>query len=111
MRLGKRERRALTFIKKVNGWHSFDKTVKREVRSLERKGLVEVNQFNQFRPKQEATKMSFPTFKQWMEQVDNWCWKLVGLSVYDLPDRCYRDWYDERVSSETAARRAIAGSY
>ena len=52
-------------------------------------------------------------FEDWMRAVD----KLVGyrgLSVYDLPDCCYRDWYDNRLRPIRAANRALknaAGDY
>jgi len=53
------------------------------------------------------------SFDVWMRAVD----KLVGyrgLSVYDLPDYCYRDWYDSRLRPIRAANRALknaAGDY
>ena len=53
------------------------------------------------------------SFEGWMRAVD----KLVGyrgLSVYDLPDCCYRDWYDNRLRPIRAANRALknaAGDY
>ena len=46
------------------------------------------------------------SFEAWMVAVD----KLVGyrgLSVYDLSDYCYRDWYDNRVRPIRAANRAL----
>ena len=52
-------------------------------------------------------------FEAWMQAVD----KLVGyrgLSVYDLPDCCYRGWYDNRLRPIRAANRALknaAGDY
>ena len=53
MRLGKREQHALKFIRSVNGWHSYnihDQTTKRVIKSLKRKGLIEVSG-SQFRSK------------------------------------------------------------
>ena len=49
MKLGKRQQAALDFILRCNGWHSFANDVKREILSLAKLGLVEVNEFNQFR--------------------------------------------------------------
>lgn len=43
MRLGKRQQAALDFISGVNGWHSFDSTVRREILTLERRSLVIVS--------------------------------------------------------------------
>jgi len=30
-----------------------------------------------------------------------------GVSVYDLPDCAYHDWYDDGVTAEQAAQRAL----
>jgi repressor of nif and glnA expression len=52
MRLGKNERKALEFAQRVNKWHGYDirsTTDCMAIRSLERKGLVETNEYNQFR--------------------------------------------------------------
>jgi hypothetical protein len=49
------------------------------------------------------------SFEQWMQAVD----RLVGyrgLSVYDLPDCCYRDWYDNRLRPIRAANRALSNA-
>ena len=42
-----------------------------------------------------------------MKDVDSAVGAICGLSVYDLPDCCFRDWYDDGVSAVGAARRAI----
>ena len=47
--LGKRQRQALEFIERVNGWHTYAKDVAGVIRTLERRGLVETNQYSQFR--------------------------------------------------------------
>lgn len=47
--LGKNQRKALEFISRVNGWHTFAKDVAPVVHSLERRGLVQVNEHSQFR--------------------------------------------------------------
>ena len=49
LRLGKNMRRALKFAQEINGWHSFDSTVKKAIIRLSELKLVEVNEFNQFR--------------------------------------------------------------
>ena len=46
------------------------------------------------------------SFEEWMTEVDRLVW-FRGLSVYDLPDCCYRDWYDDRVRPIRAANRAL----
>ena len=42
---------AMNFCTKYEGWHTFanDSITKRTIKSLEKKGLVEVNEFQQFR--------------------------------------------------------------
>ena len=47
------------------------------------------------------------TFDDWMKAVDDACYDRAGCSVYDLPDVCFRDWYDDGVSPKSAAGRAI----
>jgi hypothetical protein len=47
------------------------------------------------------------TFDDWMSAVNAAVERLAGLSADDLPDVCYRDWYDDDVSPVSAARRAI----
>lgn len=46
-------------------------------------------------------------FDEWMYAVDRFCEHIAGLSVYDLSDQCYRDWYDRGMKAATAARQAI----
>jgi len=43
------------------------------------------------------------SFEKWLEQVD------LNLPCHhdDLPDVCYRDWYDDGVSAKSAAKRAL----
>lgn len=43
-----------------------------------------------------------------MTKVDNEISsRLSGMISADLPDVCYRDWYDAGVSPESAAKKAI----
>lgn len=46
-------------------------------------------------------------FESWLKMVDDACWAYAGLSKDDLPDVCYRDWYDAGTSPQAAARKAI----
>jgi len=46
------------------------------------------------------------TFDQWMREVKAEISK-SGLHADDLPDVPYKDWYDDRVSVKSAAKRAI----
>lgn len=49
--MGKNMRHALTFARKVNGWHTYasDRPTVDAIKRLERRGLVITNQFHQFR--------------------------------------------------------------
>ena len=48
--VGKHQVSTLGFAYKYRGWHSFtqDRTTKRAVEALVKKGCLEINQFNQF---------------------------------------------------------------
>jgi hypothetical protein len=49
----------------------------------------------------------WPTFDEWLERVDAVLVRCRGVSVYDLPDAPYRDWYLERLRPIRAANRAL----
>jgi hypothetical protein len=46
-------------------------------------------------------------FDRWMNEVDRQLDRICGLSHHDLADQCYRDWFDDGVSAEEAARDAL----
>lgn len=46
-------------------------------------------------------------FRAWMKKVNSAIQDKVGLSSEDLPDCCYRDWYEDDVSPKQAANKAI----
>lgn len=50
------------------------------------------------------------TFEEWMRLVDEFVRRISGLSVHDLPDCCFADWYEDGVSAKVAARRALRGA-
>jgi hypothetical protein len=50
------------------------------------------------------------TYDEWVKAVDNAVWDIAGCSVYDLPDCCFSDWYDDDITSIQAAKRAIRKS-
>ncbi len=55
--------------------------------------------------------MTKPSFEDWMRRVDAVITgRLCGLVSSDLPDCCYRDWFDAGVGPPEAARRAIANA-
>lgn len=54
--------------------------------------------------KKEFARMSF---EDWMQKVDQAVGAKAGLSVYDLADMPYRDWYDDGMSPASAAKRAL----
>ena len=47
------------------------------------------------------------TFEEWMKDVNRAVYVKLGLTTEDLPDCCYRDWYDEGASPKSAAARAL----
>ena len=47
------------------------------------------------------------SFEAWMKAIDSILTRYRGLSAYDLPDCCYRDWYDDRLRPVHAANRAL----
>jgi hypothetical protein len=58
-------------------------------------------------PTTERLIMSGITFEQWLALVNTTVEEEVGLSISDLPDCPYRDWFDGAMGSRTAAARAI----
>ncbi len=47
-------------------------------------------------------------FEDWMKQVDAAIAStLYGMTSSDLPDVCYRDWFDDGCTPKAAARRAM----
>ena len=45
-------------------------------------------------------------FDGWMAAVDAECERRYGVSVYDLADCPFHDWYDDGVSPKSAAVKA-----
>lgn len=52
------------------------------------------------------TKTTMP-YSRWMHAVDTVVESKTGLSVHDLPDMAYRDWYEDGVTVSAAAKRAV----
>ncbi len=48
-----------------------------------------------------------PTFEEWMQRIDRVVTRAVGLSIHDLPDCTFRDWYEERMRPVWAADAAL----
>ena len=52
--------------------------------------------------------MNTKTFEQWMQLVDKIISdKLMGMTSEDLPDICYRDYYDDGMTPRQVAAMAI----
>ena len=52
--------------------------------------------------------MNDSKFENWMKQVDNAIAStLYGMTSGDLPDVCYRDWFDDGCTPKGAAKRAM----
>ena len=45
--------------------------------------------------------------EQWMRALDRAVGQRVGVSVHDLSDQPFRDWYDDGITPAQAARLAI----
>ena len=48
------------------------------------------------------------SFDVWMVKVDEWCYRLAGVSVHDLPDLCFADLFEDGTSPREAARMALS---
>jgi hypothetical protein len=46
-------------------------------------------------------------FKKWMAEVDIAVGGRAFVSVYDLPDQPYRDWFEDEMSADEAAVAAL----
>ena len=47
------------------------------------------------------------SFDDWMKAVDHRVQAVIGLSIHDLEDHPFRDWYHDEMSPEEAAHTAI----
>jgi hypothetical protein len=56
---------------------------------------------------QTQTDNSDTAFKKWMNDVDAAVGATAFVSVYDLPDQPFRDWFDSGMSAEEAARTTL----
>lgn len=48
-----------------------------------------------------------PSFDQWLQAVDLAVSAIAGVSVHDLADQPFRDWYDDEMSPQEAARTML----
>jgi len=46
-------------------------------------------------------------FKEWMKKADDACYLNYGMSIHDLPDVPFRDWFKDGVTPTRAAARAV----
>jgi hypothetical protein len=47
------------------------------------------------------------TFEQWMKTIDDLLFAETGLNYQDLPDQCFKDWFDEGLTPEAACIRCL----
>jgi len=47
------------------------------------------------------------TFRQWMQAVDRQVQAIAFLSVHDLADQPFHDWYNDGVEPEEAAQMTL----
>lgn len=59
------------------------------------------------RAKEYAGERASPGYLCWLEDVDTEVQTLSDVSVFDLPDVCLRDWYEDDYSRPDAARMAL----
>lgn len=48
------------------------------------------------------------TFEEWKKRADDAAVRRAGISLDDLADQPYYDWYEDGMSPEKAAKRALA---
>lgn len=51
--------------------------------------------------------MPTQTFEEWQATIDRYVGRVIGLSIHDLPDQPYRDWFDDEVTAKEAAREIV----
>jgi len=47
------------------------------------------------------------SYRVWQRKVDQYLYRLAGLTSRDLPDQRYRDWFDDGLGPQPAAERAL----
>ena len=47
------------------------------------------------------------SFSEWFKDVDGHVYAKAGMSVHDLGDCPYHDWYESGMSAKSAASKAI----
>lgn len=47
------------------------------------------------------------TFAQWMRAVDEAVYATAGVSVHDLADQPFRDWYEDGLTPQEAAEETL----
>jgi hypothetical protein len=60
-----------------------------------------------YAPKGQTMKTTSKNFENWMRAADEACAKKTGLSIHDLPDCPYHDWYEDGYTPAQAASKAI----
>ncbi len=48
------------------------------------------------------------TFTEWMAELDLRCGRKVGLSIRDLADQPFSDWYEDGITPAQALRLTLA---
>jgi hypothetical protein len=47
------------------------------------------------------------TFEEWIDRCDRLAFHILGFSINDFPDVCWRDWYEARLRPVRAVNRAL----
>ena len=48
------------------------------------------------------------SFEKWLENLDVLCDKVTGMSIHDLPDQCYMDWYEDGLTTKQALKLVLS---
>jgi len=49
----------------------------------------------------------FGSFEEWKAAMVHWCKTTYHIDPDEMPDQPYRDWYEDGVSYQEAARRTV----
>lgn len=52
-----------------------------------------------------------PTFDEWMKRCDALCCRARGVSIHDLPDVAWSDWFGNRLRPIRAVNRALKQAF
>lgn len=51
------------------------------------------------------------TFEEWMQKIDKLYQRKLGVSVHDMPDEPWRDFYEDGITPEEIMELAVEGAF